>query len=65
VSYGLTPPEVLGTLFDGFTRVLLAGVLAGRVRPIVGATFSFDQADQALEALRAGTTVGKIVVTLP
>ena len=62
VSYGLTPPEVLGTLFDGFDQVLLSGVLAGRVRPIVGASFAFDDADQALETLRAGSTVGKIVV---
>lgn len=65
VSYGLTPPEVLGELFDGLAEALVPGLQARRIRPIVGATFGFDRADEALEALRAGRTAGKIVVTIP
>jgi NADPH2:quinone reductase len=64
VSYGLTPPEVLGDLLDGLARTLLPAIVAGRVRPVVVAAYDFERAPDALEHLRTGRSAGKIVVTL-
>lgn len=65
VSYGLTPPDVLGELFDGFTEVLEPAVRSGRIRPVVGAVFGFDEVGDALRTLGEGRTAGKIVITIP
>lgn len=44
-------------------RRLAELVDAGRIRPVVGATFPFEQTPQAVLSLGAGTTRGKVVVT--
>ena len=36
----------------------------GKVKPVVTQTFDFDQANEALEVLREGKTLGRIVLTL-
>lgn len=65
VSYGLTPPAVLGDLFDGVAETLIPAITAGRIRPVVGAIHPFEAAPAALEEFRAGKTVGKTVITVP
>lgn len=44
------------------TRELLALAAAGRIRPVIERSFSFDRAGAALQYIDAGRTVGKIVV---
>jgi len=46
-------------------RQITALVDDGILRPIVGATFPFDQTPQALDALAKGGLRGKVVVTAP
>jgi NADPH2:quinone reductase len=36
----------------------------GKIKPVVTKTFPFEQANEALEALRNKTTLGRIVLTL-
>ncbi|WP_200919733.1 quinone oxidoreductase family protein [Rathayibacter sp. Leaf296] len=64
VSYGLTPPEILGELFAGVSEELLGAVAAGRVRPIVDRTYAFDDVASAYERLASGSAEGKVVLEL-
>jgi NADPH2:quinone reductase len=64
VSYGLTPPEVLGELFDSVTADLLPGVLVGSICPRVDSIHPFDQLPQAMDRLRSGQANGKVALTL-
>jgi NADPH2:quinone reductase len=64
VSYGLTPPEVLGELFDSVTADLLPGVVDGSICPRVDSIHPFDQLPQAMDRLRSGQANGKVALTL-
>lgn len=62
VSYGLTPPSVIGDLLDGVRTDLLAAVADGRLVPQVDSTHPFDRLDQAMARLRSGAAEGKVVL---
>lgn len=64
VSYGLTPPSVLGDLFDGVVSELIPAVENRRIVAILDQTFPFEQLPQALDRLRSGMPEGKVTVTL-
>jgi NADPH:quinone reductase-like Zn-dependent oxidoreductase len=64
VSYGLTPPSVLGDLFDGLTSAVLPAVADGRIRAVIDRPYAFDDAHSALERLASGQALGKVVLHL-
>jgi len=53
-------PEVLRAAHDA----VMAEVAAGRLRPAIGAVVPFEEAAGAIAAIAAGTTSGKLVVTI-
>jgi NADPH:quinone reductase-like Zn-dependent oxidoreductase len=61
VSYEFLFMHGSGEQLRTITRLVDDGVL----RPVVGRTFPFDQAPQALESLQRGGTRGKTVLTFP
>ena len=64
VSYGLTPPSVLGDLFDALAPVVLSALGDGRIRAVVDRSYAFDRADAAIERLASGNAEGKVVLEL-
>ena len=64
VSYGLTPPSVLGDLVDALAPVVLPAVADGRMRAVVDRTYAFGDARAALERLASGEAEGKVVLAL-
>ena len=64
VSYGLTPPEIIGDLFDGVAADLMPAVANGSLRPVLDGIWNVDRLDEALDRLRDGEAEGKIVLTL-
>ncbi len=62
VSYGLTPPAVIGDLLDGVRTDLLPAVADGRLTPQVDSAHPFDQLDMAMARLRSGAAEGKVVL---
>jgi D-arabinose 1-dehydrogenase-like Zn-dependent alcohol dehydrogenase len=49
-----------GELIDAMS---LVGI--GRIRPVIGAEFRLEEVNEAMEQLRAGTIIGRAVVTFP
>jgi NADPH:quinone reductase-like Zn-dependent oxidoreductase len=64
VSYGPSPPSVIGDLLDEVTTRLLPAVADGTIKPFVDQTYAFDQLAEGLARLREGQAEGKIVLTL-
>jgi NADPH2:quinone reductase len=64
VSYGLTPPSVLGELIDGVRTDVLPAVADGRITPRVDSTHPFDQLGRAMARLRSGKAEGKVAVVI-
>ena len=64
VSYGLTPPSVLGDLFDGLTPAVLPALADGRIRAVIDGAYAFDDARSALERLASGRAAGKVALNL-
>ena len=64
VSYGLTPPAVLGDLVDALAPVVLPAVADGRIRAVVDRAYAFGDAHAALERLASGEAEGKVVLVL-
>jgi 2-desacetyl-2-hydroxyethyl bacteriochlorophyllide A dehydrogenase len=58
--------EIIGCRFvtRAELRELIQLVETGKVKPVVTQTFAFDQVNAALEALKAGKNLGRIVVVL-
>lgn len=63
VSWGSSYPREAPDVVRGVHARILALVAAGEVRPLVGSVLPHAELPQALEAIRAGTTLGKSVVT--
>ena len=61
VSYGLTPPSVLGDLFDGLASAVFPAVAEGRIRAVIDRAYAFEDAHAALERLASGEAGGKVV----
>lgn len=57
-GFNATPPEVGRQVHAHLVELLRAG----RIRPVVGQVVPFEQLPQALEAMEARTTLGRIVV---
>lgn len=66
---------VMGFYWGGYTRVnpkvltdsfeaLIAWYSAGKIKPHISATYPLEQANEALELLRARKATGKVVVTI-
>ena len=66
---------VIGYYWGGYTRVnpkvltdsfetLIDWYTAGKIKPHISATYSLDQANEALELLRTRKATGKVVVTI-
>jgi NADPH2:quinone reductase len=64
VSYGFADPEVLGRLLDGLADEVLPAVAERRVKAVVSRVLPFDHAPEALEELRSGEHVGKLVLRI-
>src|SRR4051812_39230246 len=64
VSYGLTPPSVLGDLFDGLTPAVLPAIADRRIRAVIDSAYAFDDARSALERLASGQAAGKVALNL-
>lgn len=64
VSYGPTPPSVIGDLLDQVSSRLLPAVGDGTIRPFVDHAYAFDQLEDALARLRGGEAEGKVVLRL-
>ncbi|MFC8380517.1 zinc-binding alcohol dehydrogenase family protein [Nocardia sp. NPDC057272] len=64
VSYGFTPPEVIGERLAALTPVVLPAVADGRIAAVIDSVHPFADAAAALERLRGGATEGKVVLTL-
>jgi NADPH:quinone reductase-like Zn-dependent oxidoreductase len=61
VSFGFTPPAVLGDLLAGVTAHLSDAIAASRIAAVIGATVPFANAADAFTRFRAGVE-GKVVV---
>ena len=59
--------EIIGCRFVTKAELLelISLVENGRIKPVVTQTFAFDQANAALETLKAGNSLGRIVLVLP
>jgi NADPH:quinone reductase-like Zn-dependent oxidoreductase len=56
--------EEKGATVEAFAAQVLPHFASGRLKPVIGATVSFEQLPQALKQLAANETFGKTVVTL-
>jgi len=58
--------EIIGCRFVTKAQLLelICLVENGKIKPVVTQTFAFDQANAALETLKAGNSLGRIVLTL-
>ncbi|MDB5395778.1 MAG: NAD(P)H-quinone oxidoreductase [Rhodospirillales bacterium] len=57
-------PAEKGAIADSLYRTVWPAIAAGRLRPLIHATFPFAQAAYAHRALEAGDHIGKIVLTI-
>jgi NADPH2:quinone reductase len=62
VSFGFADPEQIGRVLREAVPLLLPAVAAGRIRPVVDSVFAFDDAAAAVDRLRSGQAVGKVVL---
>jgi NADPH2:quinone reductase len=64
VSYGLTPPEVIGDRMAALNAQILPAIAAGRITAVVDSIHSFADATEARDRLATGEGVGKVVLTV-
>ncbi|MER7016012.1 zinc-binding dehydrogenase [Saccharopolyspora sp. NPDC000359] len=64
-SFGFARPAELGVMVAGLVPEVVPAVADGRIRPVVDEVFPLARAAEALEWLRTGQTVGKIVLAVP
>jgi NADPH2:quinone reductase len=58
--YATKAPQLIADAHLELTRL----ADAGQIKPIIGKTFPFEQASEAIQQLAGGTTVGRLVVTI-
>ncbi|WP_228537119.1 zinc-binding dehydrogenase [Nocardia sp. XZ_19_231] len=64
VSYGFTPPDIIGDRLAALAPVVLPAVADGRIAAVIDSVHPFVDAAAALERLRGGVAEGKVVLTL-
>jgi NADPH:quinone reductase-like Zn-dependent oxidoreductase len=64
-TFSVRTPEEQGEVCAAVVRDLLSAVADGRIRPVIGRVFPFDDAQSAADRLRANQAVGKLVLELP
>ncbi|MDE0572738.1 zinc-binding dehydrogenase [Demequina sp. B12] len=64
VSYGLTPPEVIGDLMDGVREQVLPAVASGAIAPPLDRTFAFEDLEEAFARLKGSAGHGKVALRL-
>ena len=64
VSFGFTPPEQIGEVVAALADGVIPAVADGRIRPVIDAVLSFDQANDAIARVRSGHAEGKVVLTV-
>lgn len=57
-------PHGKGSIVDAVVTSVWPMIAAGTVRPVIGARFPIEQADEAHRALQAGEVSGKVLLTL-
>lgn len=62
VSFGPTPPEVIGDLMVEVQSRLIPAVVEGRIKPVVDEVLPFDDLDAAVTRLREHPGHGKVVL---
>lgn len=62
VSFGFTPPHVIGDLLRGVSIDVLPAVQDARIRPVVDSVFAFRDAAAAFHRLRSGRAGGKVLL---
>ncbi|KAA5830672.1 zinc-binding dehydrogenase [Saccharopolyspora hirsuta] len=65
VSFGFGRPAELGAVLAGLVPEVIPAVADGRIRPVVDEVFPLDRAAAAVERLRTGQALGKIVLAVP
>ncbi len=65
VSFGFTPPELIGDLLRELAPILLPGVANGQIHPVIDSRFAFQDAPEAVAHLRTGQPCGKVILTMP
>ncbi|ASN40860.1 alcohol dehydrogenase [Arthrobacter sp. 7749] len=64
VSYGFTPPEVIGDLLGDLASQVLPALATGRFTAVVDSVVPLASAAAALERLGSGQAMGKIVLRM-
>ena len=62
VSNAKSTAEERTQQMSGFARDVLPAIVDGRITPLIGRVFEFNELQAAKECMEAGATVGKIVV---
>lgn len=65
VSFGFGRPAELGEVLAGLVPEVLPAVAEGRIRPVLDEVFPLARAAEALDRLRTGEALGKIVLAVP
>ena len=64
VSFGASRPVELGSNLIGLEAEIIPAVVAGRIRPVIDQTLSWDEHAAAAQRLHSGEARGKIVLTV-
>jgi NADPH2:quinone reductase len=64
VSNALLPADQRAEAMAGFIRVMLPGIVEGRIKPIVDKAFPFAELAAAKAYVESDTQLGKVVVTM-
>jgi NADPH2:quinone reductase len=64
VSYGFTPPEVIGDLLGNLASQVLPALATGRFTAVVDSVLPLASAAEAVERLGSGQAMGKIVLRM-
>jgi len=65
VSNARLPADQRAEAMAGFIRVMLPGIVEGRIKPIVDKVFPFEQLAKAKDYVETDAQLGKVVVRMP
>jgi NADPH:quinone reductase-like Zn-dependent oxidoreductase len=64
VSNARLPADQRAEAMAGFIRVMLPGIVEGRIKPVVDKAFPFDQLAAAKDYVETNAQLGKVVVKM-